>query len=254
MKISAVIICLNEEKNIERCLKSLDFVDEIVVVDSGSTDKTVEIAKKYTEKVFFRAFDTYGRQKNYADNLAENDVVFSVDADEEVSDSLKKFIVNQLDNVMGDYSAVAVPRRTFYMGKFIKNSGWYPDYKTRIFSKSLCFWDEKNVHENLIVNGKIFRLSLGSDLLHYSYNCLSDHINRMNRYTELWAKDNGHLSKNKITIFLLFKPFLKFIKMYFLKRGFLEGHRGFTIAVAGSFYEFLKYVKVLEKKWEYKDD
>ena len=247
MKISAVVICFNEEKNIERCLKSLDFADEIIVVDSGSTDKTVEIAKKYTQKVYFREFDTYGRQKNYGNRFAKNDVVLSIDADEEVSDSLKNFILDHLGGLMSDYTALAVPRRTFYMGKFIKNSGWYPDYKTRIFCKSFCFWDEKNVHESLIVNGKVLELPKGLDLLHYSYKSLTDHVNRMSHYAELWANDNLNIPKTKIASSLLFRPFLKFIKMYFLKRGFLEGYRGLIIAVLGGFYVFLKYANVLEK-------
>lgn len=257
MKISAVIICFNEEKNIERCLKSVDFVDEIVVVDSGSTDKTVEIAKKFTDRVFNNKFEGYGKQKNFAANLAKNDIIFSIYADEEVSHNLKDFLIKNYDEIISEYGAIAVPRRTFYLGRFIKNSGWYPDYKIRVYNKKLCKWDEKLVHETLSCDCKVFYVPKSNDLNHYSYKNISEHINKMNNYTTLYAEENlsrFKYEKTKLIISIIFKPVFKFIKMYLLKKGLFEGWRGLIIAVLGSFYEFLKYAKVLEKRLQDKDD
>ncbi|MGA1863100.1 glycosyltransferase family 2 protein [Deferribacter thermophilus] len=248
-KISATIITYNEEDNIERCLKSLDFADEIIVVDSGSKDKTIEIAKKYTDKIYFKDFNGYGEQKNYAASMARNDLIFSIDADEEVSDDLKKYLLENLEVVFSKgFSAIAVPRRTYYLGKFIKNSGWYPDYKVRIYDKNKCYWDNKKVHEALNCEGKVFYVPKGKDLYHYSYKNISDHINKVNKYTSLFASENKDMGFISISFKLLMKPMLKFFKMYFLKYGFLEGYRGFIIAIIGSFYEFLKYAKILERR------
>jgi len=250
LKLSATIITYNEEENIERCLKSLDFVDEIIVVDSGSSDKTVEIAKQFTDKVYYNKFEGYGNQKNFAATLAKNDIIFSIDADEEVSHNLKDYLIKNFDEIISKYDAIALPRRTFYLGKFIKNSGWYPDYKIRIYNKRLCKWDEKLVHETLICNSKAFYIPGNNDLNHYSYRDISDHINKMNKYTSLYAEENLNKFKNKKTkliIHIIFKPLFKFIKMYFLKKGVLEGWRGFVIAFLGCFYEFLKYAKIMEK-------
>jgi glycosyltransferase involved in cell wall biosynthesis len=249
MRISATIICYNEEENIERCLKSLTFVDEIIVVDSGSTDKTIEIAKKYTDKVFYRKFDTYGNQKNYAASLSQNDIILSIDADEEISFELKNYIVENIEKIFQKgYSAIAVPRRTFYLGKFIKNSGWYPDYKPRIYKKNKCRWDDNIVHENLIVEGLIYKTPKKLDLYHYSYRDIFDHINKMNKYTSLIATEKYTYYKNntKIWLYIFIKPILKFLKMSILKKGIFEGSRGFTISALGAFYEFLKYLKIME--------
>ncbi|MGA1846131.1 glycosyltransferase family 2 protein [Deferribacter abyssi] len=249
LKISATIITLNEEKNIERCLKSLDFVDEIIVVDSGSNDKTVEIARKYTDKVFYRKFEGYGNQKNYAQSLAKHDIIFSIDADEEVSEELRSYLISNYHLIFErKYQAFAIPRRTFYLGKFIKNSGWYPDYKTRLYRKDQCSWDEKAVHEQLIVDGTILKVPLNKDLYHYPYKSMYDHINKLNKYTELSIIDKKDLKIVKIFLYILFKPLFKFLKMFVLKKGFLEGYRGFIIAIIGSFYEFLKYAKLIERR------
>ncbi|BAI79832.1 glycosyl transferase [Deferribacter desulfuricans SSM1] len=253
-KISVTIITINEEDNIERCLKSLDFADEIIVVDSGSKDKTIEIAKKYTDKIYFKDFNGYGEQKNYAASLARNDLIFSIDADEEVSDDLKRYLLEQLDTVFSKgFSAIAIPRRTYYLGKFIKNSGWYPDYKVRIYNKNKCYWDNKKVHESLNCEGKVFYVPKGMDLYHYSYRDISDHINKVNKYTSLFVSGNKDMGFISICFKLFTKPLLKFFKMYLLKYGFLEGNRGFIIAIIGSFYEFLKYAKLLERKIYNKD-
>jgi len=249
VKISATIITFNEEGNLERCLKSLDFVDEIIVVDSESTDKTTEIAKKYTDKVYINKFEGYGQQKNYASNLAKNDIIFSIDADEEVSVELKKYLLEHGADIFSQgYSAIAIPRRTFYLGKFIKNSGWYPDYKIRIYDKNVCIWNNKSVHESLVCGEKIFYIPKNCDLYHYSYKNIEDHINKMNKYTTILGKEKSKLSNLSILLNLFTKPPLKFIKMYFLKGGIFEGYRGIVIAILGTFYEALKYIKAWEHK------
>jgi len=247
-KISATIITYNEEINLERCLRSLDFVDEIIVVDSGSRDKTVEIAKQFTDKVYYNKFEGYGNQKNFAATLAKNDIILSIDADEEVSHDLKDFLIKNFDEIISEYCAIAVPRRTFYLGKFIKNSGWYPDYKIRIYNKRLCKWDEKLVHETLICGCKVFYIPKNNDLNHYSYRDISDHINKMNKYTTMMAIEKSKLSNGQIIFSLIVKPPLKFVKMFFLKLGIFEGYRGLIIGTLGSLYEALKYIKAFEHK------
>lgn len=248
MKITATVICFNEESNIGQCLSSLDFVDEIIVVDSFSTDNTVAIAKKYTNNIYSRSFTTYADQKNFAASLATNPFVLSIDADEKISETLKNYLISNFDSLIKKgFTAFSFPRKTFYLGKFI-NYCWYPDYKVRLYDKNICRWDNSIVHESLLCDGKVFYLPRGADIYHYSYKSIYEHIQKINKYTELIAQSKSGSSFVKLIFLLTLKPPLKFVKMYLIKLGFLDGLRGFVISVIGSLYEALKYIKAIAFK------
>jgi glycosyltransferase involved in cell wall biosynthesis len=242
-KLSIAIITYNEERNIERALKSVDFADEIVIVDSFSTDNTVKICKEFTDKINLREFAGHIDQKNYALSLAENDWVLSIDADEVVTDELKDEIVNVLgaENLKQGYK---IPRRAFYLGRWIKHSGWYPDYKVRLVNKNHAKWGGIDPHDKMEVDGNVGRLK--GKLLHYTYNDLAHHFLVINKYTTIAAKrlfENGqkaHISD--ITI----RPIFSFIKKFIIKLGFLDGLAGFVIAISTAFYTFSKYLKLYE--------
>ena len=245
MPISVSIICFNEEKKIRRCLESVKWADEIVVLDSFSTDTTLNICREYTDKIHQHGFDGHIQQKNRAIDLCSNDWVFCIDADEVVTDELKDSIL-KIDTAKTEFYGFAVPRKVFYLGKWINHGGWYPDYKIRFFNRKFGKWGGVNPHDAVIVQGKTSVLK--GDLQHYSYENVSAHLNQVNKFTDIMAREYEALGKKPSIINLTIRPFFKFFKMYFLKLGFLDGIRGFIIAIIASFYVFMKFVKLFERK------
>ncbi|MFH0948844.1 MAG: glycosyltransferase family 2 protein [Elusimicrobiota bacterium] len=243
--ISVSIIAYNEEKNIKRCLESVGWADEILMVDSGSTDATVEIAKKFGAKVFVKEWEGYGAQKNFAIDKARNNWILSIDADEEVSPELQKEIKKIIKNPC-NYAAFKIPRGLIFQGKFLRWGGCYPNYQIRLFHKNKARFNLALVHEKLIVDGKIGFLK--GSLIHYSYKDLSDYFERFNRYTTLDAQKRFNNNK-KFYFWYYIQSLLKFFYMYFLRLGFLDGLDGLNWAILSSFYTFVKFQK-LKEMWD----
>lgn len=243
MKLSGVVIAKNEEINIERCLASLSFCDEIIVVDSHSTDNTVEFAKKFTSKVFLKKWNGYVEQKNYAVGLANSEWVLSLDADEEVSEELKEEIQETIKREPNE-DAFTVPRRTIHSGQWIKHGGWYPNRLVRLFRKNRGAWCGQSVHEAWETTGAVGELK--SDLIHYSFENLSDQVQRNDLYSTLGAKALFDSNCSFSVWYLIFKPVSKFVETYVLKFGFLDGYRGFFISVSAAYSVFLKWAKLWE--------
>jgi glycosyltransferase involved in cell wall biosynthesis len=244
VKISAVLITLNEEKRLEPALRSLrDVADEIIVVDSGSKDGTVRLAKNYTSRVFERAWAGYADQKNYANGLASHPWILSLDADERLSPELRREILD-LKPVDPACSAFSMPRRVHYLGKWIRHSGWYPDRKIRLFRMDKARWDGAFVHESLVVSGEVRKLK--GDIHHFTYQGIDDHVARINRFSELGAQKLYAARKKSRSGHLVFLPAGRFLKSYILKLGFLDGFPGFVIAVLNGYAVFIRYAKLRE--------
>jgi glycosyltransferase involved in cell wall biosynthesis len=251
MKISATVITYNEEANIAAALESLSWANEIIVVDSESADHTVEIARRYTNQIFVRRWPGYSAQKNFAADQARNDWVFSLDADERVSDQLAREI-EQLDlDVESRFAGYEMARLTYYLGRWIKHSGWYPDYKLRLYNRKLGRWRGEYVHESLEVDGDIGRLH--GDLLHYTVRDASEHHLRIDRYTSLAAEQAHSQGKRASLASLFFSPLTTFIRSFIVKRGFLDGVQGLAIAFFAAHYAFLKALKLWEKNMSVAD-
>lgn len=249
-KLSVVIITFNEEKNIRRCLNSVvDFADEIIVVDSFSTDKTEEICNEFNVRFEKKKWDGYIKTKNYANQLASNELIFSIDADEAVSDTLKQSIQKikeqSIENVV--YS---MNRLTNYCGKWIKHCGWYPDRKIRIFEKSKTNWIGERVHETLAFDKDTKIIHLKGDLFHYSYYTVEEHILQANRFSNLTSQESFNKGKKVSLCGIFFRTKWRFFRDYYLKLGFLDGINGFIICKISSFATFMKYSKLnqLNKK------
>ncbi|MFH0976942.1 MAG: glycosyltransferase family 2 protein [Spirochaetota bacterium] len=247
MPISVSIICFNEEKKIRRCLESVKWADEILILDSFSTDKTLDICREYTDKIHQHEFDGHIQQKNRAISLCKYDWVFCIDADEVVSEELKESIKN-LNTWASESMGFSFPRKVFYLGKWIKHGGWYPDYKVRYFHKKFGKWGGINPHDKVILIGTSMKLR--GDLLHYPYDSIKAHLDQVNKFTDIMAVEYAKIGEKPSLINFTLRPLFKFIKMYFLKRGFLDGKRGFIIAVIASFYVFMKFAKLFENKIE----
>jgi glycosyltransferase involved in cell wall biosynthesis len=242
MKISATIITLNEEKNIADCLASLDFADEIVVVDSGSTDRTGEICRAHPRVRFFtRPWEGFGRQKNLAAELAANDWIFNIDADERVTPQLAASIL------AADFAACQgfrVARENYFGSRWIKHCGWYPDYNLRLYHRQECRFRELSVHESVACEGTVATLT--GNLRHFTYEGIADYLQRMDKYSTLAAGEVVKRGKVPGTLLLLVKPCFTFFRMYLLKLGFLEGYTGLLLSVLYSQYTFHKYAKAIE--------
>jgi glycosyltransferase involved in cell wall biosynthesis len=240
MKITATIITLNEERHIARAIESLRCCDEIVVVDSGSADRTTELAEKLGARVIESPWRGYAGQKNWAAERANNDWILSLDADEALSEGLEGEIWNLKKNGP-QHDAYTMPRMAQYLGKWILHSGWYPDRKVRLYNRQKAKWVGNRVHESVQVRGRVGRLE--SNLLHFTCDSLSEHLKTMNRYTTLAAEE---LVSRKIRpgwTRLILDPSWTFLKTYFLQAGFLDGIEGLTIAYMAALYTFLKYAK-----------
>jgi glycosyltransferase involved in cell wall biosynthesis len=240
MKITATIIAFNEERHIARALESLRCCDEIVVVDSGSVDRTVELAEKLGARVVESPWHGYAVQKNYAAERASNDWILSLDADEALSESLEGEIWT-LKKKGPAYDAYTMPRLAQYLGRWILHSGWYPDRKIRLYHRAKAKWVGDFVHESVEVNGRVGHLE--SNLLHFTCDSLSEHLKSMDRYTTLAAEE---LVSRKEKIHLrnmILDPAWTFTRTYFFQRGFQDGLEGLTIAYMAALYTFLKYAK-----------
>lgn len=236
--LSVVIITRNEESEIEECLESVSWADEIVLVDSHSTDRTVEIAKRFTDRVVTRDFTGFTDQKRYATSLAAGPWILNIDADERVGEALKSEIVTLLDRNLS-VNGYTIPRLTWYIGRFIRHSGWYPDRKLRLFRKDRGEWRGGRVHESLHVDGPVGNLS--HPLLHYSFRTLNDHFRTIDHFTRLGAEDLIDRGKRGNLFDLLFRPPFTFLKCLILRLGFLDGWRGFLIASLSAKHTWLKY-------------
>ncbi len=246
VQLSVAIITYNEEKNIGRCLTSIQGIaDEIVVVDSFSTDKTIDICTSYGAKVIEHKFEGHIEQKNYALAQASFPFVLSLDADEALSDELKKSIAALKSQWQHD--GYEMNRLTNYCGAWIRHSGWYPDRKMRLFDRRKGKWAGINPHDCFELNEKgAQRGYLQGDILHYSYYSISDHIKQIDYFTEISARslfEKGH----KISVVRLFvSPAFRFVRDYILKSGWLDGYYGFVICMISSYAVFVKYVKLRE--------
>lgn len=240
MKISATIITCNEERNVARVIESLRCCDEIVVVDSGSTDRTVEIASKLGARVVESPWRGYAGQKNFASESATHDWILSLDADESLSEALEGEIW-QIKKNGPEFDAYTMPRLAQYLGRWILHSGWYPDRKVRLFDRRKATWVGQRVHESVVVGGRIGHLK--SNILHFTCSSLSEHLKTMDRYTTLAAEQLVDDKKQVGWTQLVLDPPWTFFHTYVLKRGFLDGMEGLTIAYMAALYNFLKYAK-----------
>jgi glycosyltransferase involved in cell wall biosynthesis len=244
MDISVVIITYNEEKRLEAALKSVaDIASEIVVVDRFSDDDTVKVAKKYTDLVFQRKWTNFADQKNFGNNNTSFPWILSLDADERVSPELREEILSLKEGEPG-CSAFSMPRQAFYLGRWIRHGGWYPDRKTRLFQKDSARWEGEYVHESLVVDGKV-NLLKGS-LHHFTYRNIRDHLERLNSFSGLGAQKLYARKKKCRWYHMGIFPFLNFLKSYFWRAGFLDGFAGFVIATLHGYSVFIRYAKLKE--------
>ena len=236
--LSVTIIALNQEANIGPCLESVAWADEIVVVDSGSSDRTVEVARAFTDRIFTVPLQGFGRTKNFALDQAQGEWVFSLDTDERVPPALKEEIL-QVVREGGPQAGYRVPRKNYCCGRWIRHLGWYPDYTLRLFRRGQGRFREREVHEEVEVNGPVGTLATPLD--HYSYQDLREYAARQDRYARLAAREMARQGRRPFPGELLWRPFFTFLNLFFLKRGFLEGFLGLNLAMQSSRYNFLKY-------------
>jgi glycosyltransferase involved in cell wall biosynthesis len=249
--VSAIVVCFNEEDRIADCLESVRWCDEIVVVDSFSTDRTAEICRRYADRFVQQEWAGYRDQKAFAHSLATRDWVLVVDADERVTLELRQEIIDALNRDGQAYAGYAVPRLVYFLRRWWRRGGWYPDYGVRLFRRERATWGGTDPHEEIIVDGRICRLK--NPLHHYSYRNIDDHIQRINRYTSISSRELKKEGERWRRSDALLRPAVRFIRFYILERGFLEGFAGFYVALTAAFYVYLKYAKLWELEIEEKN-
>jgi glycosyltransferase involved in cell wall biosynthesis len=246
--ISAYVICFNEEERIRKCLESLAWCDEIIIVDSGSIDSTVEICREFTDKIFFNEWSGYGNQKNFALSKCSHSWVLNLDADEVVSEELKLAIQGVLEEPRAETAdGYLLQRVVFHLGHWWTVGGWHPEYRLRLAKRDCVQWSNDPVHEKAILSGRKRKL-IGS-LYHYTYRNLEDQLARINKYSTLSAQQlatEPAISPTALLTCLLTRPLFRFIRFYFLKFGFVYGVAGLIVAITDSYYVFLKYAKLWE--------
>jgi len=245
--ISACVTTFNEERNIERCLRSLSWCDEIVVLDSFSTDRTLELARQFTDRVYQHSWLGYIGQKNLIRKMASHEWLLFVDADEEVSPDLRAEIEAVFASDPWKYAGYEFPRVVLYLGRWITHGEWYPDLKLRLFQRDKGRSGGQEPHDQVYVQGPVKRLR--GQLYHYTYDNLHDHLETINRFSSITAREKHREGERFAWIDFLFRPIIRFFRGYFLKRGFLDGRRGLFIALISSFGVFLKYAKLWELEW-----
>ena len=244
LELSVVIITKDEADNIAGALESVRWAEDLVVVDSGSTDRTVEIARRYTDRVLTRDWQGYGAQKNYATGLAANDWVLSLDADERVTPEL----VSEIRALMVSAplrQGYRIPRTTRYLSRWMRSTDWYPDYQLRLYDRRVARWNTRYVHESVTVDGRIG--TLRCELQHYAYRDLSHHLSTIDRYSTLAVKQMTSEHQHAKWLDLLGHPTLAFFRNDVLHRGFSDGVPGLIVSLMNSYYVFLKFAKL----WAY---
>ena len=241
-KLSVIIITKDEEQSIEKCLKSISWADEIIVVDANSSDRTAIISEELGAKVFIqKEWLGFGSQKNLALSLASKKWVLSLDADEIVSSQLKEEILKAIKSEAENQS-FKIPRSSSYCGQFIKHSGWSPDYVLRLFPREYARFSDDLVHEKVVFNGEI--KSLKNALIHTSYDNLEDVLDKTNRYSTAGASMLYNKGKKSYLSTAILKGLWAFTRTYFLRLGFLDGRMGFVLAVSNAEATYYKYLKL----------
>jgi glycosyltransferase involved in cell wall biosynthesis len=245
--VSVTIISKNEAQNITECLRSVEWASEIVVVDQFSEDETVEIAQRFGAKVFQETWHGFAEQKNLAIDKAIGPWILSLDADERVTPALRQEIEDTLRRE-NKYSGYYISRKNFFCGRWIRHGGWYPDYTLRLFRKRDGHYEQRAVHEKIVVHGKVGYFK--HPLEHFTYRSIPDFLVRLERYSRLSAQE---LSVKKgwwsMSSSLCLRPLFKFINMYLLRGGILDGPAGLFLAVSYAYYTFLKYYRSFEDKF-----
>jgi glycosyltransferase involved in cell wall biosynthesis len=241
--LSVIVSTYNEENNIRECLESVKWADEIIVIDSNSKDRTVEIAKKFTDKVFISETKSFSEKKNYGIDKASCEWILWIDADERVPDSLKKEIRQIISTTANDTPVFKIGRKSFFINRFIKHCGWHPDYGIRLFKKSTGIkFSVVRVHERIDYDGKSKKLK--NEIIHYTDLTFEHYISKLNSYTTSSALDSHENGKESSISDIIFRPVFTFLKMYFLKLGFLDGYTGLVLCTLSSTHVFVKYSKL----------
>jgi len=247
-KLSVTIITFNEENNIRDCLESIKWADEIIVVDSNSTDNTVSICREYTDRIIQRDWPGFLKQKQFAQEQANGEWILNLDADERLSPEACQEIKQEIINANPAVDGFVFPRQSYYLGRWIKHGGWYPDAKLRLIRKGTGRWSGESLHEKLVCDGKVKRLK--GRILHYVYRDITHQIETVDNFSriaaEIWLKKD-----KRFKLFLLLtKPPLSFLTTYFWKGGILDKVPGFVISIITAYYVFLKYAKLWELQKE----
>ncbi|MBU1148283.1 MAG: glycosyltransferase family 2 protein [Candidatus Omnitrophica bacterium] len=243
--ISVVVITRNEEANIKACLESVKWADEIIIVDDNSTDRTVEIAQAYTDRIFHRKMDIEGKHRNWAYDQARNSWVLSLDADERVTPELKEEI-KEMITAAGEFTGFIIPRRNYIGDYWVKYGGWYPSGQLKLFKKQDFRWEESEVHPRAFLKGP--SKNLNNDIVHYSYKNIEDFVNKMNKQTTMeaakWVRDKRKMGIGKA----LHRTCDRFLRTFLRKKAYKDGLTGFMISIFGGLYQILSYAKYWELK------
>jgi glycosyltransferase involved in cell wall biosynthesis len=242
-KLSVTVITWNEAANLGAALQSVSWADELLVVDSGSTDETIEIAHQHTDRVEVRDWPGYVAQKNYAAGAASHDWILSLDADERVTPELAAEIRGIMAGTPA-HAAYRLPRVTWHLGRWVRATDWYPDFQTRLYDRRQARWSGDYVHESVVTAGSIGRLH--GELQHYPYRDVADHLETINRYSGYAARQMFEHGRRTRVVDLVVHPPLAFLRNYIARGGFREGATGFVISRMNAYYVFLKYAKLWE--------
>lgn len=243
--LTATIITKNEERNIRACLESIRWVPNIVVIDSGSTDATVAIAREYTDNVVVTDWPGHVEQKNRAVDHANTDWILSLDADERATPELRSEVERVLTTEPAN-AGYGFRRKTWYLGRWILHGGWYPDRKIRLFDRRRARWGGTNPHDHVNVDGPTEQLD--ADILHYTYRDMEHHLEVIDFFTDIAARERDKKGRRFPVLGMIFGPPFKFVKMYLFKRGYKDGFPGFLIAGLGALYVLLKDAKLWERR------
>lgn len=243
-KITACIITFNEERKIHRCLESVSWCDEIVIIDSFSTDHTVDICRRYTDKIHQHVWLGYVGQRNLVREMAQHPWILFLDSDEEVSDGLRHEILAEFENGTGENVGYEFPRLVYYIGRWINHGEWYPDVKLRLFKKAYGRTEGEEPHDRIEVTGPVKRLK--NPIWHYTYDDIRDQLDTLNRFSGITAQQKFVKEQPFRWLDILFRPAFRFFRGYIFRGGFREGAHGFIIAVMNSYGTFAKYAKLWE--------
>lgn len=249
-RVSVTIIAWNEEDRLKACLESVGWADEIIVIDAESTDKTVQVAREFTDKIWVRPWPGFAAQKNFALEQADGEWILSLDADERVTPELRSRI-DAIVRAGGPADGYSIPRRNLFWGAWVRHGGLYPDYQLRLFRRGAGRFVDSAVHESVLVAGRVEKVV--EPLLHHSYRGLDDFVTRSNRYSTLAAAELVKRGDHPRLLGLALRPLGRFLSMYVLRAGFLDGWRGFVLAVLYANYVFLRMAKAWEARHGHPD-